>query len=106
MRLDRIPSLFMLLASLAVPSVSAAVDAYPATEGQGAPPAKSQPAKKPHRKHKKVVTSDGPTPGAPATPENNPLIPGITGDMRGNDAGKPNLQSGDHVPGTTGTSGQ
>jgi len=73
-------------------------------------------APKPHHKHKKKAsvsaTSNGTAVPAPDTGSNrkqaaeNTDAPGMSDSLGTNNPGGPNMGSGDHTPGTTGTSGQ
>ena len=76
----------------------------------------TSPLRKHHHKPKKTAP-DSATPnsadihaGAAAsgsgTSGGTVASPGISDNLKGNDAGQPNMGSPDHVPGTTGTSGQ
>ena len=65
-----------------------------------------------HKKHSHPAPSPTPAAAVSGTPSNAPINPGVIGNVDpanqdgARSPGAPNMGSGDHVPGTTGTSGQ
>jgi len=77
-------------------------------------PTKVVPRKRHHRRKKTTsAPAAGTTTAAPAAKDTHPPTlpnstdaPGMSNSLGSNDPGGPNMGSPDHVPGTTGTSGQ